>query len=136
MTTKSLWLTSKKTALTPTSILEEQAQFLKDEFRGKLTAQIITSYPEDETLITIAFFIVAKQLRGYNYRLLWFDQSINTVFPFKINAFSSPVEDFGVVNNMEEFIKTIGEVLGSVRTADIVNNIFTIGNAVEVDNED
>lgn len=136
MTTKNLWLTSKKVKLTPTNILEEQAQFLKKEFKSKLTAQIITSYPEDETLITIAFYIVAKHLKGYNYRLLWFNQSIDNVFPFKINAFSNPAEDFGVVNNMEEFVEAIGKILGNTRTADILGNILTIGNAVKIDDED
>lgn len=136
MTIDNLWLKPIKTEFTPISVLKEQAKYLANTSNYKFVAKIITSYPEDETAITVAFYIVAKELRGYNYRLLWFDQPIDTIFPFKIKAFSSPVQDFGVVNNMEEFVQTIGKVLGSLRTATILGNILTIGNAVKINDQD
>ena len=135
MTIDNFWVKPIKTAFTPINVLDEQADYLEKTSNNELGAQTVTTYPNNDEVVRVSFFIIATQLRGYSYRLLWFDQTVDTIFPFKINAFSSPVEDFGVVNNMEEFVQTIGKVLGSLRTATILGNILTIGNAVKVNDE-
>jgi hypothetical protein len=90
----NIWPELEQTELTPTLVLEELAHLLREKYDGKLVAKIVTSYPEDITTITVAFYLVHTQLKGYNYRLLWFNQGIDDVFPFIIQAFSNPTEKF------------------------------------------
>ncbi len=132
----NIWPELEQTELTPTLFLEELAHLLKEKYDGKLIAKIVTSYPEDTTTITVAFYLVHTQLKGYNYRLLWFNQGIDEVFPFIIQAFSNPTEKFKKVNNVEEFKNTVTEIIGSKRSKDILNNLLTIGNSVKVNDED
>ena len=136
MTVENFWEKPIKTEFTPINVLDAQADYLEKTTNNKLGAQTVITYPDNDGVVRVSFFIIATQFRGYSYRLLWFDQAVDNTFPFKINAFSSPVEDFGIVYNMEEFVETIGKILGNSRTADILNNIFTIGNAVKIGNED
>ena len=135
MTIDDFWVKPKKTEFMPINVLDAQADYLKKNSKGKLGAQTVKTYPNSDDVVRVSFFIIATEFRGYSYRLLWFDQTLD-IFPFKVNAFSNPTQDFGIVHNMEEFIETIKKVLGDERTATILGNLLTMGNAVEVDNED
>ena len=136
MTIENFWEKPIKTEFTPINVLDAQANYLEETTSNKLRAQTVITHPDDDSVVRVSFFIIATQFKGYSYRLLWFEQAVDNTFPFKINAFSSPVEDFGIVYNMEEFVETIKKVLGNHRTATILGNLLTIGNAVKIDDQD
>jgi hypothetical protein len=135
MKTESLWPELSKKEITPVDILEQQASFLKEKYNGKLMGQVVTTYKENDSVITVSFYLIHTGLRGYNYRLLWFDQNIEHIYKFNVSAFSNPSEDFGQASKLEEFIDIVKIILISPRMKMILNHLLTLGEIVDEDNE-
>lgn len=135
MIVENFWPEISASELTPVQILEKQASYLKDKYDKKLMGQVITSHRDNESTITISFYLIHLGLDGYNYRLLSFDQNIETIYNFTVCSFSNPPEYSEEITTIGGFQAVLKNILNSPRTQQILNHLLTLGNVVAEDRE-
>lgn len=111
---------------TPLQVLKQQADYLQTAYNHKFTGVVATSSQDSGELITVSLYIVRNTEPSYNYRLLWFQQNIATIYPIEIQAFNNPVVKFAAVFNLSDFIGTIQSIFQDKKTINVLRHLMEL----------
>jgi hypothetical protein len=108
---------------TPIDVLVEQGKVLS-KFQNKILANVVNTQSDHEGFITVAFYLMNIETE-YNYRLLSFEQKIDTIYPFSISAFSNPAASlYENITDIVMFENTLIKILQDKRTKTVVQNLL------------
>lgn len=133
MANPSLWPDKHNSSSPPRPIqlLEEQAKLLS-EYNPSLEGRVVSAYAEGKTTATISLYIINPSLRGYNYRLLSFEQPILGEYPVTLVAhFKSGSATAGEANDDKEFLSVLGKILSDTMTRNILDNLASMSKVMQ-----
>lgn len=133
MASQSLWPDKHSSSAQhrPIQLLEEQAKLLKD-YNPSLEGRVVSAYAEGKATATISLYILNPRLRGYNYRLLSFEQPIIGEYPVTLSAhFKTQTVPVGEANDDKEFLALLGKILSDTITRNILDNLASMGEVMQ-----
>ena len=119
---KSLWgdLSSIERVRTPRDIMQEQADIFNKATKGVVRAEVDQAAIGSEIILELD--LVAAEINNYRYTLTRVQHKV-TLYPAEIYALGT--EDYWEVENEADFTRTLGDILSSASTMQIVSALIS-----------
>lgn len=134
MPTKSKWPVGAPRSATrgniPLTMLQDQAELVKD-YNSALEGRIVTTLNAELTTLTVSLYIVVPRLRGYNHRLLSFDQDTGSDFPIiaQLHLKAQSTETVKIEDETA-FDQLLTAWLSSKQTRSVLDHLVTLSEVV------
>lgn len=124
----------KKVSNSPNLILEEQAKYFEKATKDVLYARITNTRLKNEEKFAVEgyklatnFSIVSRQLDNYSYTLftVYSNPEANYPLAIAVNDNKDYIEFDYTCNNETEFIDALSKILGSEKTTEIVQVLYS-----------
>jgi hypothetical protein len=121
----------------PVAILREQASLLAPKTQNMVEATVDTLAPFPDAEFRYAFIIIAPALGDYRYELFSIEHGI-TMYPVKFHLDDDTMREIEpgsnprspiVAESEEEYVKILGQTLGSKKTIQVVQTILAQSDA-------
>ncbi|MBF9144297.1 hypothetical protein [Hymenobacter properus] len=137
MQPQSFWPSKSGTSHNgPLKLLEKQAELLST-YDSSLEGRVTTAYSDGDDKITVALYILNHKIRGYNYRLISFEQKVGEEYPVTLRVhYNTTSPEVGTASNAAEFEKLLAKTLADNSTKNILDYLLNMGNIMHDYRED
>ena len=112
----------------PQKVLKELEEAMNNKYDGHIVCSVATSSQITELkerILAFAFYLIFLKHDDYQFRLFEvIPINNNGSYPVQVNAFSGPMEEFGIAKDKSELEQIISDVLQSPRTRNIILSLY------------